>query len=181
MAFFDNQLDSDEKIIYRCRPARRAFIEEYLLVAMTIIIALALACYRLMLWLNTSYDAARLYTVLSGIFFLVALILLIRVELKIWSVRYALTTERIMYSAGILSENFKSTIYSKITDIGLKQSFFDRILNTGTILLDTAGEDDIELVFDKVSRPLEIKRMISDKQTEKTAPIPNAKNKRSRK
>ena len=167
MAFFDDELDSDEKILYRCRPARRAFIMEYIWVMITIMIALALMAYRLMLWLNTAYDAARLYTVFSGIFFLIAVILLIKVEYKIWSKRYALTSERVMYSEGIFSEDFKSTIYTKITDIGLVQTFFDRILNTGELTMNTAGGDDIEIKFEKISRPHEVKRLISDKQTEK--------------
>jgi len=179
MAFFDNELDSDEKILLRFRPARRAFLAEYLLVVIMCIIGLLLMVYRLMLWLNTSYSAAETYTVIACIVFMFALILLVKVEYKIWSVRYALTTERIMYSKGIFSEDFKSTIYSKITDIGLLQTFFDKIFDTGELTMNTAGGDDIEIVFEKISRPHEVKRMISDKQTEKVAPIENVSGRKS--
>jgi hypothetical protein len=33
--------------------------------------------------------------------------------------------------------------------------------------MNTAGGDDIEIRFEKISRPLEVKKIISDKQTEK--------------
>jgi membrane protein YdbS with pleckstrin-like domain len=181
MAFFDNHLDSDELILVRFRPARRTFLLEYLLVLLTLCATLVLISFRLMFWLNTAYDTARLFTVLVYLFAIITLILLVRVEYKIWSVRYALTSEKIMQSFGIFTEEFKSTVYTKVTDIGLTQSFIDKILNTGTITMNTAGGDEVEIKFERIARPFEIKKIISDKQTEKIEHVSKVKSRHNKK
>jgi membrane protein YdbS with pleckstrin-like domain len=180
MTYFDKHLDSDEKILYRCRPARRTFMIQYLLVIISIVFALISAMYRLMFWLNTAYDKAATFTWIVFFFIILAVLLLIRIEYKIWSKRYALTTERLMISKGIFSEDFRSTVYNKVTDIGLRQSFIDKILNTGTITLNTAGGDNIEIMFENISRPFDIKKMISDKQSEKIRHVSTVMKKRKK-
>lgn len=165
MSYLSNHLDSNEKIIVKKRPSRKAFLPEYVLILLVVLVALGLGVYRLKLWLDTNYALAATFTILFGLTGLIIIILLVKVEYKIWSKRYALTTERILVSTGIFSEKFKSTIYNKITDIELDQTFFDKILNVGTLKLNTAGGDNVEIVLDKISRPFDIKRHINDQQT----------------
>jgi hypothetical protein len=88
--------------------------------------------------------------------------MLVRVEYRIWSRRYGITSERVMYSKGIFYEKFHSAKYGSITDIGLNQSFWDKIMNTGTLNLNTAGTDFYEIRYRKVSDPYKIKKMIND-------------------
>jgi uncharacterized membrane protein YdbT with pleckstrin-like domain len=91
--------------------------------------------------------------------------MLLRLEYRIWSRRYALTNERMLYSKGIFSEDFKSSSYNKITDVGFHQTFWDKIMNTGTLTVNTAGTDNYEIRYRKIRNPLEVKKMINDKQT----------------
>jgi len=102
---------------------------------------------------------------------MISIILLVRVEYKIWSKKYTLTTHGITSSKGIFTEVLTTATYNKITDVGLKQSFFDKLMNTGTIYVDTAGTDKIELVFENINRPFFIKQKINELQAT-SAPEP---------
>ncbi len=164
MAFLDKHVGSNERIIYRCRPSRRAFLMEYIAFFVALIINLIIIYPIIFGELNRATSAV--IKTVGYIFGIITLIILIRVEYKIWSRRYALTDQRLMTSEGIFSENFKSSVYYKVTDIGLRQSFFDKILNTGTIFINTAGSDGVELLLDRIANPFFVKKNISDMQAE---------------
>lgn len=152
MSSIDKHLGSNEKVILRFRSSRKSFVGEYL----AIIILMALAAGLFM----TVILAIAAYIVLA-----VSLIILIKIEYKIWSEAYAITDARVMISEGIFTERFMSCVYSNITNLGLKQSLFNKIMNTGTISIDTAGSDRMELLLRDVSRPFEVKKRISDMQS----------------
>jgi uncharacterized membrane protein YdbT with pleckstrin-like domain len=160
MAFLDAHIGTGENIIYRCRPSRKAFVFEYILFFIALIISI-IVIYPLMVskLTNTSTVILKSMGYILGI---ITLAILIKIEYKIWSKRYAITTQRIIVSEGIFSENFRSSVHEKITDIGLKQTLLDKILNTGTIYINTAGSDNVELTLEKISAPLTIKKQISD-------------------
>ena len=164
MFSLNHHLDSDEKIIQFFRPSRKAYIFQYILWILLFLSSIFFAIYKP---IGTAYfifwDFINLAAMLVGIF---SLIMLIRLEYRIWSRRYALTDERLLYSRGIFSESFRSAPYARVTDIGFEQTFFDKIMDTGTLHINTAGTDNFEIRYRKISRPLEIKRMINDGQGE---------------
>jgi uncharacterized membrane protein YdbT with pleckstrin-like domain len=98
----------------------------------------------------------------GGLIALWSIYSILKRELKVFSSRYALTNERIFYSYGIFSEDFRSFHYYAITDLSLYQSLWDKIVNTGTLSMNTSGTDTYEVRFTKVADPLEIKRRIND-------------------
>ncbi len=154
-----------EEVIYTFRPSRIYFIGEYLLFVFMMILT-ATSLYSTMITRLQKYDIlASITVILFYLLLMISVILLVKVEYKIWLKKYTLTTHGITSSKGIFTEVLTSATYNKITDIGLKQSFFDKIMNTGTIYVDTAGTDKIELVFENVNRPFFIKQKISELQT----------------
>lgn len=165
MSYLDKHLSADEKIIYKCRTSRLSFLGEYALLAFVVIISITSLFTTFMSRIENYNVLGAITIILFYMFSILALILLVRVEYKIWSKRYALTSKRVIISEGIFTERFKSAVYDKITDIGLNQSFMDKILNIGTVTVDTAGGDDIEITFVKVSKPFFIKNKISEMQT----------------
>jgi uncharacterized membrane protein YdbT with pleckstrin-like domain len=165
MSRINKQLSENEHIIYFCRISRLAFLGEYLLFILVAIISLTSILTTIMSAVQKSSILASIAIVIFYAFLILSLVLLVRVEYKIWSVRYALTNHRVIISEGIFTEKFKSAMYDKITDIGLTQSFWDKVLNIGTLNIDTAGSDDIEIIFNKISRPIEIKNKISGMQS----------------
>ncbi|MGV8142000.1 MAG: PH domain-containing protein [Candidatus Woesearchaeota archaeon] len=168
MSFIDKHLGSTEKVILQFRPSRKSFLWEYLLFTLIIFISFGFLFTKFFEGLKNENILAIALTILFYIFLAISIILLIKAEYKIWSKAYAITSDRIMISEGIFTETFKSCVYSKITDIGLKQSLFDKIMNTGTIGIDTAGSDTTEVRLEKISAPFEVKKKISDLQSAAT-------------
>jgi|GEM_PF-3133546 len=170
MLSLSKYLSSDEKIVFQCRTSRFAFFKEYTLVAFVVLISATSLFTTLVSRIEKYNVLASITIIIFYMFLMLSIIFLARVEFKIWSKIYALTNKRVIISEGIFSEKFESTTYDKITDMGFTQSFMDKILNIGTISIDTAGTDQIEITFENVSNPLFIKNKISDMQT--PAPIP---------
>jgi len=158
-----NHLDSDEKIIYFFRPSRKAYLLQYALSIILFLGALSLLIFSIIPKTTTiSSIWFKILFVLSLIIILISLISVGKVEYNIFSRRYALTTQRLMYSRGLFTESFKSVMYNNITDVSLEQSFWDRLLNTGTLYIETAGAEKYELRYRKISKPFQVKKKISD-------------------
>jgi len=155
-------LDSNEKILLFFRPSRKAYILHYIGFGLLFIACAFFSFYGqpssnlFILWKFINYA--------SRIVWGFATFMLLRLEYRIWSRKYALTTDRLIYSRGIFSEKFKSTLYHKVTDISLTQSFWDKLLNTGTITINTAGTDKYEIRYRKISDPITVKKAINDRQ-----------------
>jgi len=169
----NEHLDSNETVLEFFRPSRLAYLFQYLLHIIIFIAAVIFTFYGqpssnlFILW--------KFINLISEIVLVYAIIMILRLEYRIWSRRYALTNERMLYSRGIFSEVFKSVPYYKVTDIGFFQTLWDKIANTGTVTIDTAGTDEYEIRYRKIKRPLEIKKMINDRQNLTRTKTPKSK------
>lgn len=66
---------------------------------------------------------------------------LVAVPLLRWrTTHYVITTHRLLYRTGILSRHGRDIGLSRITDVSYRQSLWDRIINSGTVSIETAGE-----------------------------------------
>lgn len=76
---------------------------------------------------------------------------------------YAFTNKRVLIHTGWLSTHVTSIDYSKITDIQVREPFFDRILtHTGHIAINTAGSGNLEVVLRHVQKPYELKKILDE-------------------
>ena len=154
----NEHLDSDEKVLKFFRPSRLAYLLEYISHSGVMIIAFILVLGHFPpFWTD-------IFTWLSIVLLVYSVVSLVILEYKIISRRYALTTERLIYSKGIFSDTFRSSPYHKVTDIGFHQSFWDKLMNTGTLSINTAGTDNFEIRYRKVRHPHDIKKLINDRQ-----------------
>jgi uncharacterized membrane protein YdbT with pleckstrin-like domain len=66
---------------------------------------------------------------------------LVAVPLLRWrTTHYVITTHRLLYRTGILSRHGRDIGLSRITDVSYRQTLWDRIINSGTLSIETAGE-----------------------------------------
>jgi uncharacterized membrane protein YdbT with pleckstrin-like domain len=66
---------------------------------------------------------------------------LVAVPLLRWrTTHYVITTHRLLYRTGILSRHGRDIGLSRITDVSYKQTLWDRVINSGTLSIETAGE-----------------------------------------
>lgn len=165
MAHIREHLGSNERLQLKFRPSRKAYLWEYVLFIFVMLVSFTALYPLIMAQFKAIAIIAIIAKVLFYILFTISIVLLIKVELKIWSILYAITDQRVIISKGIFTEKFISITYNKITDIGLEQSFWDKVFNIGKLKIDTPGSDEIEGILENVSKPLVIKKKISDLQT----------------
>jgi uncharacterized membrane protein YdbT with pleckstrin-like domain len=73
---------------------------------------------------------------------LVALVVVALVPYLRWrTTHYVLTTHRLMTRVGILSHSGRDVPLNRINNAMYEQSFFERIINSGTMVVESAGED----------------------------------------
>lgn len=53
---------------------------------------------------------------------------------------YVITTHRVLYRVGVLARSGRDVGLSRITDVSYRQSVWDRLISSGTVTIETAGE-----------------------------------------
>jgi uncharacterized membrane protein YdbT with pleckstrin-like domain len=88
--------------------------------------------------------AGRQQGVVRMVVLAVALVLLLTVVLvpvlRWKTTHYVITTHRLLFREGILSRHGRDIGLSRITDVSYRQSLWDRIINSGTLTIESAGE-----------------------------------------
>jgi uncharacterized membrane protein YdbT with pleckstrin-like domain len=88
--------------------------------------------------------AGRQQGVLRLLVLAVALLLLLTivlVPLLRWrTTHYVITTHRLLFREGILSRRGRDIGLSRITDVSYRQTLWDRIINSGTLTIESAGD-----------------------------------------
>ena len=89
-----------------------------------------------------------------------ALALVVVPYLRWRTTHYVITSHRVMVRKGILSKSGKDITLSKITDVSFRQTFFDRIIRSGTLSIESAGDSADELLRN-IPRSDEIQQLIN--------------------
>lgn len=71
-----------------------------------------------------------------------------------------ITTRRVIDREGLLSKNTSEVMIKDIRQVMIKQSFFERIVNVGTISLSSSAGEGVEVSMDHVAKPEHVKRVI---------------------
>lgn len=79
------------------------------------------------------------------------------------SLTYILTDRRVMIKDGLLSVNWTSAPYDKITHLTVKEDFIKKIsYQIGDITIHTAGPTPIETDLKKVQHPVKVKNLLEE-------------------
>ena len=88
--------------------------------------------------------AGRQQGVIRLAIFVVAVLLLLTVVLvpvlRWKTTHYVITTHRLLFREGIASRHGRDIGLSRITDVSYRQTLWDRIINSGTLTIESAGE-----------------------------------------
>ncbi len=72
---------------------------------------------------------------------LVLLLTVVLVPLLRWrTTHYVITTHRLLFREGILARRGRDLGLSRITDVSYRQTLWERIINSGTLSIESAGE-----------------------------------------
>lgn len=130
MAYPEKLLSKDEKVVTEFRPHWQAILIPILL----LVVALALVVI-----VFQQADGTVAKAVAGGIL-LVWLVMAAR-RLAIWATtKYVITTERVIVRSGVFSRRGKEIPLEVINDVAFNQSLFERIVKSGDLLIESAGQ-----------------------------------------
>ena len=94
------------------------------------------------------------YRVCAGLgFSLIAFVVLLVKVIKLKSIYYEVTVDRIEWSRGIFDRQVDNLDMFRVVDLKLRRSLFDCMLGIGKVVLITNDKSDPEFVFEKLHRP----------------------------
>lgn len=77
--------------------------------------------------------------------------------------QYYITNKRIIRREGLISVDYSSISYQKITDFKLKQNLFERfVTRSGSIYFSSAGSSGFEVKFQNIDKPFKTLKLINE-------------------
>ena len=135
MPYPDKILGDDEEVVRHLHP-------HWLTVFWRIVLFLVLvgAASFVAAAIPAGTQQGRWRLVVLGVAVVLALVL-VAVPLLRWrTTHYVITTHRLLHRTGILTRSGRDIGLSRITDVAYRQSLWERIINSGTVIVETAGE-----------------------------------------
>jgi uncharacterized membrane protein YdbT with pleckstrin-like domain len=72
---------------------------------------------------------------------------------------FVITTDRLILRSGVLSKSGKEIPLERLNDIAVRQTFFERLIRSGDVQLESGGEMGAQLVSN-IPRPFEVQNVI---------------------
>lgn len=130
MAYPEKLLSPDEEVVDEFRPHWSRILKEIVLSVAVVIILILLAAL-----FDFDYRGWVMLAI-AVVWFL----LVVRGILAWWFTQHVITNERVIYRAGILSREGKEIPLEVINDVSFKQTPWERMIGSGDLLIESAGE-----------------------------------------
>ena len=110
--------------------------------------------------------AARAYlgTLLWGVvllpFFLLGVLLWLRVWYLVSSTRYRLTTQRLFVQTGLIAKKLEEVELFRVKDVTLSQGILQRLLGVGNVVVLSSDDTTPRLELAGILNPVEVKEQI---------------------
>ncbi|NUS40247.1 MAG: PH domain-containing protein [Terrabacter sp.] len=155
MGFPDNVLAKGEKVERDLHP-------HWLTVVVPTIFGLLLAAACIAIAVVTPDDTTgnRIQWGAIIVLVLVAIPAVVTPYLRWRTTRYVITSHRVMVRRGILTKNGKDITLSKITDVSFQQTVLDRLIRSGSLHIESAGDSPDENLAN-IPRSNEVQQLIN--------------------
>ncbi|MHC4947284.1 MAG: PH domain-containing protein [Planctomycetota bacterium] len=77
-----------------------------------------------------------------------------------WWVKLVISNKRTVRHEGIVKRHTTEVLHNHVRSVDIQQTFFQRLFRVGTIGIDSAGQDDIEIQADDIPSPYRVKEVI---------------------
>jgi membrane protein YdbS with pleckstrin-like domain len=155
MGFPENVLAKGEKVERDLHP-------HWLTVVVPTIFGLLLAAACIAIAVVTPDDTTgnRIQWVAVIVLVLVAVPAVVVPYLRWRTTHYVITSHRVMVRRGILTKNGKDITLSKITDVSFEQTVLDRLIRSGSLHIESAGDSPDENLAN-IPRSNEVQQLIN--------------------
>ena len=143
---------SHKSVVTHLKRTRKAFLPEYFSGIVLLFILFVFHFNEIIIPFSLDY-------LLVGL----AAFAFISVELSRMTVDYHITPEKIIITKGIIDKHHKNVHFHPlgfVPDINVKQSFYQRLLNYGTVFIHGSGENHLEIK--DVNNPHQILKVLED-------------------
>lgn len=97
------------------------------------------------------------YRTITGISIIAAALLILFYKIiKLKSVHYRVTADRVEWTRGIFEKRIDNLDMFRVIDLRLYRSFSDSLVGIGTVVLITTDKSDPEFKFEKIHRPRQL-------------------------
>lgn len=141
MGFPENVLAQGEKVERSIHPHWLTVVGPTLIGLVLVVAAVLVA------WVTPDDPTGnRVQWIVVAILGVLAIVLVVAPFLRWRTTHYVITSHRVMVRRGILSKSGKDITLSKITDVSFEQRLLDRIINSGSLHIESAGDSPDELL-----------------------------------
>ena len=77
-----------------------------------------------------------------------------------WWVKLVITNKRSIRHEGIVKRHTTEVLHNHVRSVDIQQTFLERIFGIGTIGIDSAGQDGIEITIIDIPRPYQVKEIV---------------------
>ena len=130
MKYPDRLLSSEEEVAAAFRPHWMAIVLPALISVLSVAAIIAVA---------VSVDAPEVWYAVGGIV-LLWLIIALPQWIKWWFTHYVVTNERLIVRRGFIARQGKEMPLEVINDVAFSQTVIERLLRSGDLLIESAGE-----------------------------------------
>jgi uncharacterized membrane protein YdbT with pleckstrin-like domain len=145
----DNVLADDEHVVLHRHPHWKRLISA----GLVLVVASALAAFLAAVVQQTDWDN----TAKTVLFAVIALIWVVAVGwltlwpfLTWWTTHFVITDRRVMFRHGLLTRSGIDIPLARINSVEFRHGLFDRMLRTGTLIIESASQDPLE--FEDIPR-----------------------------
>ncbi|HEY6748972.1 MAG TPA: PH domain-containing protein [Mycobacteriales bacterium] len=136
MAYPDSLLADDERVVKHLHP------HWITLLVPTVLLVVIVGLGSFLAAIVPGGSAQGILRIVIAAVAVLAVIVVVLVPYLRWrSTHYVLTTHRLMTRLGILNHTGRDVPLNRINNAMYEQSFWERIINSGTLVVESAGED----------------------------------------
>lgn len=149
MAFPRKLLNEGEDVVLDLRPHWWTLVQPIVVVVLAIV---------LLVVVETALDNdAAFYAALAV---LVGSVVWLVARYLVWSTtNFVVTTDRLVYRAGVLGKSGREIPLERINDIAVTQRIFERLIGAGDLMIESGGERG-QQHFTDVRRPFKVQNII---------------------
>jgi uncharacterized membrane protein YdbT with pleckstrin-like domain len=136
VAYPDSLLADDERVVKHLHP------HWITLLVPTVLLVVIVGLGSFLAAIVPGGSAQGILRLVIGAVAVLAVIVVVLIPYLRWrSTHYVLTTHRLMTRLGILNHTGRDVPLNRINNAMYEQSFWERIINSGTLVVESAGED----------------------------------------
>lgn len=143
MGYPDNVLAGDERVVLHRHPHwKRLIFPVLILLVVTALASIGAAYVNSLDWDRTATTVVS--AVIGGLWLVIVGWLTLWPFLTWWTTHFVITDRRVMFRHGLLTRTGIDIPLARINSVEFRHGLFDRILRTGTLIIESASQDPLE-------------------------------------